>query len=104
MMIRNTPLGRFRLVALAEGVSYLALLGIGMPLKYAMDMPTPNLWIGWAHGALFIAYLVFGLHAAIVQRWSLFKVFAAFIASLIPFGTFVLEAKIRDEIDRGRSK
>ena len=95
----QTPLGRFRLVAIAEGISYVLLLGVAMPLKYMMDMPTMTKWVGWAHGVLFIAYCVLGLHAAIVQKWSFVKSAVAFLASLIPFGTFVLDAKLRDEED-----
>lgn len=95
----QTPLGRFRLIALAEGISYVLLLFIAMPLKYFMDAPTMVKWVGWAHGVLFIAYIVFGAHAAFVQKWKFLKIVAAFFASLVPFGTFVLDAKLRTEHD-----
>jgi integral membrane protein len=95
----NTPLGRFRLVAIAEGISYVLLLGVAMPLKYIWDMPLMTKWVGWAHGVLFIAYCGLGLHAALVQKWSFVKSAIAFLASLVPFGTFVLDAKLRHEED-----
>ena len=60
-------------------------------------------WVGWAHGVLFVAYVMCGLHAALVQRWSPFKGLVAFIASLLPFGTFVFDASIRHEIDLARA-
>lgn len=95
----KTPLGRFRLIAILEGISYIVLLGVAMPLKYVWDMPMMTKWTGWAHGVLFIAYCVLGLHAAIVQKWGLIKSAVAFFASLVPFGTFVLDVKLRDEED-----
>ncbi|MGM0558645.1 MAG: DUF3817 domain-containing protein [Myxococcota bacterium] len=95
----QTPLGRFRAVAIAEGISYIVLLGVAMPLKYIWEMPLMTKYVGWAHGVLFIGYCVLGLHAAIVQKWTFVKSAIAFIASLIPFGTFVLDAKLKDEED-----
>jgi integral membrane protein len=49
-----TSLNLFRKVALAEGISYILLLAIGMPLKYGFDLPLVVKYMGWAHGILFI--------------------------------------------------
>lgn len=95
----RTPLGRFRLVALAEGVSYILLLAVAMPLKYLMDIPEPTTWVGWAHGVLFMAYMAFGAHAALAQRWSLARIAVAVLASLVPLGTFALDLQLRREED-----
>ena len=46
----ETKLQRLRFLGFSEGLSYIALLGIGMPLKYMYNMPTPNLIIGSIHG------------------------------------------------------
>ena len=54
----SSTLGRFRLVAIMEGVSFLVLLGIAMPLKYFADMPLAVKYIGWLHGLLFVLYMV----------------------------------------------
>lgn len=89
-MIRNllkTAIGRLRIVAFLEGCSYL-LLGFTMILKYKFGMPQPNYVVGLAHGILFVLYVVLVLQVSFLQRWNLVKVFVAFIASLIPFGTF----------------
>jgi|SRR6187402_831421 len=99
-MIENlskTPLGRFRIVAFLEGVSFVILVFIGMPLKYWAKIPQPVKYIGWAHGVLFILFIVTLLHVMIVHRWSIVKGIIAFVASLIPFGTFVLDAKMLKE-------
>ncbi|WP_345245028.1 DUF3817 domain-containing protein [Nibrella saemangeumensis] len=93
----KTPLGRFRLIALLEGISYLVLLGIAMPLKYWAGIPEVVKVVGWAHGVLFVAYLVTLLGAAIDRRWSFGRVVFAFIASLVPFGTFYLDKQLKRE-------
>ncbi len=83
----KTPLGRLRLVAFIEGCSYL-LLGFTMILKYKFSLPQPNYIVGSAHGILFVLYIVLLLQVAFIHRWNSIKIFMAFLASLIPFGTF----------------
>ena len=82
--------GLFRKVALLEGISYL-LFGITMPLKYMYQVLEPNLYVGMAHGVLFMAYCFIGLTCAIKMKWSFGFSFLVFIVSLLPFGTFWLE-------------
>eukprot|EP01031_Cornospumella_fuschlensis_P007196 gene7196-8921_t len=43
-----------RRIAFMEGVSFLLLLGIAMPLKYFAGLPAAVKYVGWAHGLLFI--------------------------------------------------
>lgn len=93
----NNPVDNFRRVAFAEGVSYLVLLFIAMPLKYGLDMPMAVKYVGWAHGVLFVAYVAFGGLAALKAKWSLQFSIVAFVASLIPFGTFWLDKKLAAE-------
>jgi integral membrane protein len=83
----KTALGRLRIVAFIEGCSYL-LLGFTMILKYKYAMPQPNYIVGLAHGILFVLYVVLLLQVSYLNRWNLVKVFWAFLASLVPFGTF----------------
>ncbi|KXK39649.1 MAG: DUF3817 domain-containing protein [Saprospiraceae bacterium] len=95
----SDSLGRFRIVAFLEGCSYL-LLGFTMVLKYKYANPGPNVVVGYAHGFLFILYviLLFGVYRK--YNWSLMKTFLAFVASLIPFGTFIAEYKLfRQDVD-----
>jgi integral membrane protein len=89
----KTPLGRFRLVAFLEGLSYV-LLGLTMVLKYKYAMPEPNRVVGMAHGVLFITYIFLLIQVSINHKWSFGKVVLAFLASLVPFGTFYAEKKI----------
>jgi integral membrane protein len=90
-MIPRTNLGRLRLLAYLEGISFLLLIGVGMPLKYYFETPTPNLYIGMTHGILFIAYCLWVIIVKAELRWSLLNAFWALAASLLPFGTFVAD-------------
>ena len=83
----KTALGRLRIVAFIEGCSYL-LLGFTMVLKYKFSIPQPNYIVGLAHGILFVLYIILLLQVAFIHRWNSIKIFMAFLASLIPFGTF----------------
>jgi len=94
-MLKNS-LSRFRLVAFLEGCSFL-LFAITMPLKYMMGMPKPNYVIGMAHGILFMLYIILLLQVSIEYRWPIKKILLAFIASLVPFGTFIANKKLYPE-------
>ncbi|QOG12657.1 DUF3817 domain-containing protein [Arcobacter sp. FWKO B] len=85
----------FRVVSFLEGISYVLLLFIAMPLKYFADMPIFTKIIGMAHGILFILFIVYLYLAAKENAWGNKFNLLAFIASLVPFGTFVLEKKLK---------
>ncbi|MBP6186017.1 MAG: DUF3817 domain-containing protein [Saprospiraceae bacterium] len=89
----KTPLGRLRFIAFVEGCSYL-LLGFTMILKYRYDMPLPNYIVGMTHGLLFVLYIYLVCYVAWLHKWSLMNVFWAFLASIIPFGTFYADKKL----------
>ncbi|MBB6672766.1 DUF3817 domain-containing protein [Cohnella nanjingensis] len=86
-----------RKIGIAEGISFLVLLLIAMPLKYWADMPIMVQIVGSIHGFLFGAYLIALLVVWIRRRWSFWRVLVAGIASLLPFGTFVLDRRLRKE-------
>ena len=93
----NSAIGRFRLIALTEGISYIVLLFIAMPLKYFAGFPDAVKYTGWVHGLLFMLYLLGLVSAKINLNWSFKKALIAFLASLIPFATFILERSLRKE-------
>ena len=95
----NTALGRLRIVAFIEGCSFL-LLGFTMILKYKYAMPQPNYVVGLAHGILFVLYVGLLVQVAFLHKWSLLKIFWAFLASLIPFGTFYADKVLFREIGK----
>ena len=83
----------YRIIAILEGISYLALFVISMPLKYLADIPEPNQYIGYAHGFLFIAYIILTIIFWRDQKWSTKILWTLIIASLLPFGTFYVDKK-----------
>lgn len=86
-----------RWISLGEGLSYLSLLCIGMPLKYGMGIPAPNRVLGSVHGLLTLLFIISLFRVVLEQRWDARKTAFAFAASLIPFGAFWLERRLREE-------
>lgn len=97
----RTPVGRLRVIAFVEGLSYLLLLGVAMPLKYFAGVPGPVKAVGWAHGILFVLYVLSAAEATIARRWRLPRVLWVLAAAFVPFGTFVLDAQLRREEQEG---
>ncbi|HEU4496892.1 MAG TPA: DUF3817 domain-containing protein [Flavobacterium sp.] len=85
----------FRIVAILEGISYLALFGNMLFIKNS----NPHLYktllypIGMAHGILFIGYIILSVMLKIEDNWDWKKFTTITAASLIPFGTFYIERK-----------
>ena len=93
-MLANTIL-QFRIIAFVEGVSYLILLFIAMPMKYMFDIPEATKIVGMTHGILFIVFVLFLSKIAMEYKWSFGWSLVAFISSLIPFGTFFIDKKVK---------
>ncbi|MFC0189617.1 DUF3817 domain-containing protein [Fictibacillus aquaticus] len=89
----NSPIERLRVVGNLEGLSFIVLLVIAMPLKYLADMPMAVTIVGMLHGVLFVLYIAAILHVWLVKRWPVFRVILAMAASVIPFGPFFFDAK-----------
>ena len=83
----------FRILAQTEGVSYLLLFALSMPLKYWAGIREPNIYIGYVHGALFIAYVIMATMLWRERSWSNKAYFYLILASLLPFGTFYVDSR-----------
>ena len=90
------PVGRLRAIGFVEAISYLLLLGIAMPLKYAAGRPEAVLVVGWAHGILFLAFCLALALARTQARLPWPLVMLAFLASLLPFGPFFIDERLRN--------
>ncbi|BDW91355.1 DUF3817 domain-containing protein [Muricauda ruestringensis] len=88
----------FRATAILEGISYLLLFGMTMPLKHWADIPEPNQIVGMAHGVLFILYVVVAIVFCRERKWNLKRFTMLFIASLLPFGTFYADKMYLKEL------
>ena len=93
----RTAIGRLRLAGILEAVSFLVLLGIAVPLKYYAGQPAAVRIVGFLHGQLFVIYLVTIVNVWIERRWSLLRASVAVLAAVVPFGLFILDAKLREE-------
>lgn len=83
----------FRIIAFLEGVSYILLLGVAVPIKYMAHNPYYVKLLGMPHGILFIAYIILGLMVGSKLKWSNKTLFVVLLASIIPFGTFFVDRK-----------
>ena len=93
-MATQSKLDTLRTVGKIEGISFLLLMGIAMPLKYAAGMPLAVTIVGWIHGILFL-WFCYVLVRALLETPLTFKWSAiAFVAALLPFGPFVIDKKL----------
>jgi integral membrane protein len=87
----------FRMTALAEGSSFLLLLFVAMPMKYFGGMPLAVRVVGSIHGLLFLAYVTQLVKLRTTHQWDNKFSFHAFLASLLPFGPFVFDKRLREK-------
>lgn len=87
----------FAWLARAEGVSLVMLFGVYMPLKYAAGIVLDGGqgWFGWMHGVLQLLYLVALVVTSRALGWSVWRTAVGGVASLLPLGTFIFEARVR---------
>jgi len=84
-----------RMVALTEGVSFLLLLGVAMPMKYLAGIPEAVKIVGWAHGLLFVVLCYLLLKVTLEDRWPITRSAMVFLAALLPFGPFVIDRRLK---------
>lgn len=89
------PIVRLRILGMLEGLSFLVLLGIAMPMKYIAGEPEMVRIVGSAHGLLFMLFVAAVADVAVRHRWPLKRVALALAASVLPFGPFVFDAHLR---------
>ncbi|HZH67869.1 MAG TPA: DUF3817 domain-containing protein [Chitinophagales bacterium] len=94
-MKEYTLLKQFSFIAILEGISYLILLFIAMPLKYLFDQPEYVTLMGSIHGGLTIAFLIWLALCYFKYKWTIGFSTQGFIFSLIPFGAFIFDKKLK---------
>ena len=92
-------LRQLRIVALLEGLSFVVLLFVAMPLKYLAAMPLPVRIVGSVHGLLFVLFCCALFRAAFDREWPLKRSAVAFVSSLLPFGTFFFDRSLKRELE-----
>ncbi len=91
-----------RLLGLLEGISFLLLLGVSMPMKYIWKNEMLMQPIGMAHGVLFLAYVAWVFIVASEYKQKFSFIFWGGLASLLPFGTFVADARLFKPLESNR--
>ena len=86
---------RFRIIGFLEGLSYLLLIMIAVPVKYIFNSPSMVKYLGMPHGILFIMYLFASIIMKKNNKWIKNNFVLVLIASIIPFGTFVVDYKLK---------
>ena len=86
-MKNNKLIKQFRIVAILEGFSWIALL-ITMILKYKFEISFPNKIVGLIHGLFFLLFCAYIFLFLIKEKWDYSKALILFIAAFLPFGTF----------------
>ena len=87
----------FRRLAIAEGISFVTLLFLAMPLKYFAGLPIAVTIAGSIHGILFISFILLAREVKIDLKKDLRWFARAFIASILPFGTFIMDKQWKKE-------
>ncbi|OCK50019.1 hypothetical protein BA768_07210 [Chryseobacterium sp. CBo1] len=93
----NHMINLYRKTAIIEGISYLILLFIAMPIKYIFDIPEPVKYFGWIHGVLFLFYMAVLIIAAVNYKWSIKRIVIYVIGSVLPFVPFILDKNLKKE-------
>lgn len=89
----QTQIRVFRWLSILEGLSFLILLFLAMPLKYIFDLPQMVQVVGMAHGILFIAYLFGAVLMYKPLNWNRTDFMIVVACSVLPFGPFYVEKK-----------
>jgi integral membrane protein len=90
-----SELGLLRWITFLEGISYLVLLFVAMPLKYLFEIPMAVRIAGGVHGLLFVSYTLALYQERVDQRWSTLRTLHLLVVSLIPGSLFWLDRRIR---------
>ena len=83
----------FRIVSILEGISYILLLFIAVPIKYLGDDESYVKMLGMPHGLLFVGYIFLAYLLKGELKWDNTTFRNVLLASIIPFGTFYVDKK-----------
>ncbi len=93
----NTALGRFRIISLLDGISFIYLLYCSIYLKRMMDQPEAIRIPGLVHGIIFTIYCILLLQLMLNKNWSMKRIVLIGLTSLIPFAPFFLEIWLKKQ-------
>jgi len=83
----------FRVISFLEGISYLLLLFVAVPIKYFGHDASYVKMLGMPHGLLFITYIILAFLLKPELKWDNKTFYIILVASILPFGTFYIDRK-----------
>lgn len=95
MNLFDNRLKQLRIVSWIEGLSYLLLLFVAMPLKYIADQPEMVRSVGMIHGLLFVLFIIVAIQAKIEYNWPGRLLMRVFGTAFIPFGMIWLDKMVQ---------
>tara|TARA_R110002096_G_scaffold139504_9_gene293865 strand:- start:1832 stop:2143 length:312 start_codon:yes stop_codon:yes gene_type:complete len=93
--LKTSMIDRLRLSSILDGISYLILLGIAMPLNYLADLPMAVRIVGSIHGFLFVALCLFLFLSLVTRRLSFGWCVIVFLCALMPLAPFLLDRRLK---------
>lgn len=82
-------------LAFLDGIALLALVLIGLPLKYGMDFPLLVKILGPTHGVLFISLTVTMVIGLLQKHLKPVLALIVFVGALIPGGAFYADYRLK---------
>ena len=102
-MFKN-QFSNFRLISYIEGISYIILVFIAMPLKYLEENLVLMRIMGMGHGLLFMLFCIFLFSYSKTHNINKETVLNYFIYSLSPFGFLLIENSLKKSVMNGIKK
>ena len=98
MTNKSTNIKALTVTGYLEGISFLLLLGLAMPLRHYLQINEPVRYIGMAHGLLFIGYIVILLSTASKTKLPLWAMPGGVISAILPFGPFIFDHMLKKSL------
>ena len=92
-------LQRFKFINKIEGISFLILLFVAMPMKYSFGIPMATKIVGMLHGLLVFAFLYQIFEAKKEAKLTWKEVGKYTLLSLIPFGSFYTDKLLAEKLE-----
>jgi len=93
-----SELQKFKLINKIEGISFLILLFVAMPLKYSFGFPIATKIAGMIHGLFVFAYIYQVIEAKKEAGLTGKEIAIYTILSLIPFGSIYTDRELTKKI------
>ncbi|MEA1880612.1 MAG: DUF3817 domain-containing protein [Campylobacterota bacterium] len=93
-----SELKKFKFINKIEGISFLILLFIAMPMKYYFGYPMATKIVGMLHGLLVFAFIYQIIEAKKEANFTWKETITYSILSLIPFGSFYTDKELAKKL------